>query len=264
LDSIEFYNTYKRVPQPAALTTELPRNNSFFQRTWQKHNKEIYAVQGTNGHVTINPSLTISPMIEIEKKFHFTPEQEAKIIASATFLGEKIQTDTYYDTLDFVLTCKDIWLRNRNGRFEIKTPLHVLGNKMALTQYREIETDEETCEVLHLPPCTLTNEILAQAGYAPFSTITTTRKRYQDEPYSIDLDSCDLGDGHPYLVAEIEIMTEENQKEEAAKKLVDYAVGKGFSIDYIRGKLLEYLYRHSPEHYKALVDAGVIYVPTIE
>ena len=88
-------------------------------------------------------------MIEIEKKFHFTPEQEAKIIASATFLGEKIQTDTYYDTLDFVLTCKDIWLRNRNGRFEIKTPLHVLGNKMALTQYRKIETDEETCEVLH-------------------------------------------------------------------------------------------------------------------
>ncbi len=220
-------------------------------------------MQGANGHVTINPFLTISPMIEIEKKFHFTPGQEAKLIASATFLGEKIQTDTYYDTSDFTLTCKDIWLRNRNGRFEIKTPLHALGNKLAITQYREIETDEEICQTLHLPICTLTNEILADAGYIPFSTIITTRKRYQDEPYSIDLDSCDLGDGDPYFVAEIEIIIEEDHKEEATKKLMDYAVGKGLSIDYIRGKLLEYLYRHSPEHYKALVNAGVIYVPTV-
>lgn len=202
-------------------------------------------------------------MIEIEKKFHLTQKQEIRLTQDAVFVGEKIQTDTYYDTSDVALTCKDIWLRNRNGRFEIKIPLHALGNKLALTQYEELETDEEICAFLKLPSCLLTNGILAEAGYTPFCTVVTTRRRYQDGDYTIDLDSCDFGNGELYLLAEIEIMVEEHDREEAAKKLTDYAVSKGLSLEYIRGKLLEYLYRHAPEHYKTLVDCGVIYVPPL-
>lgn len=202
-------------------------------------------------------------MIEIEKKFLLTEEQKTALLKNATFLGEKIQTDTYYDTADIALTCKDIWLRNRNGRFEIKIPLHALGDKLALTHYRELETDEEICAFLHLSSCVLTNTVLADAGYLPFATIITTRKRYQDEPYFIDLDSCDFGDGNLYCVTEIETNTEENDREKASQALMDYALRKGLSHSYVRGKLIEYLLRHAPTHYQALVDAGVFYVSPV-
>ena len=64
-------------------------------------------------------------MIEVEKKFILTTEQEKSLIEGADFLGEKKFTDIYYDDEDFSLTKKDLWLRNREGRFELKIPKNI-------------------------------------------------------------------------------------------------------------------------------------------
>ena len=62
-------------------------------------------------------------MIEIEKKFILTPEQEQALIKGADFIEEKEFTDIYYDDKILSLTTKDIWLRERAGKFELKVPL---------------------------------------------------------------------------------------------------------------------------------------------
>ncbi len=65
-------------------------------------------------------------MVEIEKKFRLTQEQERQLLEGATSMGVKKNTDIYFDTEDFVLTRQDHWLRERNGRFEVKKRGHEL------------------------------------------------------------------------------------------------------------------------------------------
>ena len=83
-------------------------------------------------------------MIEIERKFAVTEEWQRRLTEGAEFVSEKTMTDTYYDTVDFQLTTKDRWLRLRDGKWELKEPLHALGfSKRAADQYRELITEGE-------------------------------------------------------------------------------------------------------------------------
>src|SRR3989338_7678628 len=90
-------------------------------------------------------------MIEIEKNFDLKDSDKEKLIADATFLRKITLTDTYYDTKDFRLTTKDHWLRQRNGRFELKTPINGTATDRITDQYREIENDKEIINALSLP-----------------------------------------------------------------------------------------------------------------
>jgi adenylate cyclase class IV len=88
-------------------------------------------------------------MIEVEKKFKLTEDNKRKLIEGAEFLGEKIQTDSYFDTANFDLARKDMWFRNRNGKFELKTPLSNLPKKERVSdQYVEIEDENEIARIL--------------------------------------------------------------------------------------------------------------------
>jgi len=198
-------------------------------------------------------------MIEIEKKFKLNPGDEDRLVADAQFVSEVVQSDAYWDTREFKLTCKDWWLRCRNGRWELKIALHPVGPGVSrgVTQYRELETEREIREAIGLAGDGAFEDDLTRAGYAPCATIVTTRRKYRDGEFHIDLDSADFG----YALAEIELMVDdEADKEAASERVLAYARSRGLSLDSIRGKFVEYLHRERPKHFQALVDAGVIWV----
>lgn len=196
-------------------------------------------------------------MIEVEKKFSLTEQEIARLTQEAIFLGEKTLIDVYYDTPNYNLTKNDIWLRQRNGGFEIKMPLNNGrgASKRTLDQYQELETEDEIRKVLNLTPEKTLVEDLQAAGFVSFATLVTTRKKYQKEEFNIDIDQIDFG----YSIVEVELMVpDQSATAEAEREIMLLAKEQGWDTRLIRGKAIEYLYRYRPDHYQALVNAGVV------
>ncbi len=194
-------------------------------------------------------------MIEVEKNFILTEKQEKRLTDGAEFLGEKKIVDVYYDDLHYSLGIKDTWLRNRNGKFELKIPMNVIMEKRISDQYRELETDQEIAAYLKLTGGKSLPDVLRENGYAPFVTLVTTRRKYKKGGYGIDLDSVDFG----YCIAEIElIIDDETKTQETTSKIIGYAKMHGIEGDTVRGKVAEYLRRNRREHFQVLLNAGVI------
>lgn len=197
-------------------------------------------------------------MIEVEKKFQLTEEDRERLIADTEFVSEKTFTDIYYDTADYKLTSHDQWLRARDGRFELKLPLHS-GPERVADQYEELEAEDQIKAVLGFTVDGNLEELLQSNGYEPFATLTTARKKYKKDPFLIDLDIVDFGNSEYYTLGEIEMMVaDESEMTGAIEKIVDFANENGLSLLPVRGKLIEYIKRLRPEHYKALVDAKAI------
>ena len=194
-------------------------------------------------------------MIEIEKKFILTSDQEKKLIEGAEFLGEKQFTDIYYDDADFSLTTKDIWLRERSGKYELKLPMNESLENRVSDQYRELDVEDDILAYFGVKGI-LVKDFLIQKGYRPFCEITTTRRKYKKQAFGIDLDVMDFG----YTVGEIEFMTDDESKiKEATQSIIEFA--KKHSIDtdaIVRGKVAEFLRLKNPTHFQALIDAKVI------
>ncbi len=194
-------------------------------------------------------------MIEIEKKFILTEEQERNLIQGAIFVSEKTFTDTYYDTPDYVITAKDTWFRKRDDRFELKIPMNVSIEERVSDQYRELENEEDIALYLKLPIDKPFLEALKEANLNPFVSIITTRRKYTKDGFGIDLDSVDFG----YSIAEIESMTDDESKiDETTDKIIKYAKTYGLSEGTVYGKVIEYLRRNNPAHFQALIDAKVV------
>ncbi|OGZ45752.1 MAG: hypothetical protein A3C84_00345 [Candidatus Ryanbacteria bacterium RIFCSPHIGHO2_02_FULL_48_12] len=193
-------------------------------------------------------------MLEVEKKFELDDASQAKLLAGTSFVSEKTFTDTYFDTKDFSLTTKDIWLRDRGGRFELKVPLNDTWDKRVSDQYRELETDAEISEFLHLADDTALKEALHASRYMPFASIVTTRRKYRKDKFIIDIDVLDFG----YQIAEIELMVkQESDIPVAVAEIIAFASAYGLRLGYVRGKVIEYIRRNNLEHLRALVAAGV-------
>lgn len=192
-------------------------------------------------------------MIEIEKKFKLTSKELEQLISEGTLLGQKEITDTYYDNITYDLTRGDMWLRERNGHFELKMPL---GGKNGNVQtYDELEDNDSIRKALDLAGDQSLLEALNTAGYTPFCTCKTTRTKYTIGEFGLDVDVADFGD-FTYELAEIELMAESKDAvPEAEAKILEFAKNHGLSTGEIRGKILEYLARKSPEHFEALKKA---------
>lgn len=196
-------------------------------------------------------------MIEIEKKFILTPQIEKRLKKGAKYLGEDVFMDTYFDKSDFELTKNDIWLRIRDKEVELKMPMDKDGkhSEIFFNRYEEFTGEKEVRQMLNIAPG---NDFLSDFknnGYKAFASITTRREKFQKKQFNIDIDACDFG----YALAEIELMVEkEEQVEDAEKQIADFAVQYGLKISSVRGKVIEYLYRKKPDHYKILLEEGVV------
>jgi len=196
-------------------------------------------------------------MIEVEKKFILNEQDKERLTKDAQFLNERVFTDIYYDTEVFSLTANDKWLRSRGGRFELKLPLHEGADRLA-DQYDELEDEQKIREALNLLANGNLADNLAKAGYSPFCTCKTTRRKYKKEPFIIDLDIVDFQD-FTYNIGEIELMVKEKSEiESAIDKIMDFAKSQNLTIAPVRGKVIEYLKRTKPNHYQALVRAKVV------
>lgn len=194
-------------------------------------------------------------MIEVEKKFLFDETAKNRLLDGAEFIKEKTFTDIYFDTTDYNLTSQDKWLRTRDGKFELKIAL-VFGERLA-DQYDELEDEEEIKKALGFELDQDLGESLVKAGYAPFCTCITTRRKYKKGEFVIDLDSVDLGD-FTYELGEIEVMVNDKPEVDAAiSRILEFAKENGLKIVPVRGKVVEYLRRAKQDHYRALIDAGV-------
>lgn len=196
-------------------------------------------------------------MIEVEKKFLLSESDKSRLTKDAEFLSERIFTDIYYDTADYSLTTKDQWLRKRENRFELKLPMHA-GSDRLVDQYRELDDEKSIREALNIPLSESLSNDLSVAGYSPFCTCTTTRRKYARHPFIIDLDSVDFRD-FTYSIGEIELMLKDAREIEAAiEKIMEFAKELNLTIAPVRGKVLEYMKRMKPDHYQALIQAHVI------
>jgi adenylate cyclase class IV len=190
-------------------------------------------------------------MIEVEKKFSVGQDELARLIARAQFLGEKKFTDVYYDTADYALTKKDIWLRARSGKFELKFPMAGANEGQDMTAYDEIEDDAAIAAKLGILGKGPIERLLAPLGYLPFATITTTRSKYEKDGFHIDVDAVDFG----YALLEIELMVAaEGGIEAGYRRILNFAAMNGIPVSEkrIRGKVVEYLRRNDPDHFHAL------------
>jgi adenylate cyclase class IV len=195
-------------------------------------------------------------MIEVEKNFDLRPGDKERLIRGAEFVRRKTFTDVYYDRPDWFLTRRDFWLRARDGRFELKVPLWSGGiGDRKTDQYRELESEEEIARELNLGLKTGLENALAEAGYLPFATITTVRETYHKGDFHLDFDEMDFG----FKTFEAELMIENEAGLPAAEaRILEFAREHGITGTEARGKVIEYIFRNRPEHYAALVAAGVV------
>lgn len=196
-------------------------------------------------------------MIEVEKGFNLTEEQERALIDGAEFLGEKKFTDVYYDDTQYSLTLSDHWLRKRDGRFELKVSMNKPLEERISDQYEELESDEAILQYFKAEAGKTMASFLEEKNYKPFCTVvTTTRRKYRKEGFNIDLDAMDFG----YACAEIELMIEDaSSMEEATQSIIQFAAKHGITEGNKWGKVIEYVKRNNPAHFQAFIDAGIIY-----
>lgn len=198
-------------------------------------------------------------MIEVEKKFLLSDEEEARLLAGASLLSEKQLADTYFDDAAWSVTKRGWWLRSRNGAFELKIP--VSRNYGSMNQYHELTDDAEIASRLGLPADLALADALAQAGIVPLVTCVSTRRTYEKAGFHLDLDVATYqGDDLRLVISEIELMVNDESEVAAASERIIAFAGqhKIAPRDNVRGKLIEYLYHRRPEHYDALVESGVL------
>lgn len=193
-------------------------------------------------------------IIEVEKKFSLNNKEKESLIKGSENLGIKIFTDTYYDNQDKDLTTKDIWLRERDNKWELKIPV---GNpsEQVSDQYKELTNEEEIKKYLNFDDNKTLNQSLIESNYKPFASITTRRAKYKKGGLNIDIDEMDFG----YEIAEIEKMVEDEQQiQQATKEILEFANEHNLTVGKIRGKVIEYLRRNNIEHFNKLISAGVL------
>lgn len=195
-------------------------------------------------------------MIEVEKQFVIDKGSKQRLLDGAQFIKTVQNHDTYYDSVDYRLTTQDKWLRKRNGKFELKISVnddhaHASGHVL---QYRELDTEDEIRQELHISEQGMLEQDLTTQGYHPYVSWVVTRHKYQKEEFVIDVDSVDFG----YEQVEIELMVDDDSEAAAAaQKIIALAQSCGLELKPIRSKNTEYMRRFDRKHFQALVDAGI-------
>jgi len=199
-------------------------------------------------------------MIEVEKKFLLSDIEKTQLLNGAEFLYEKLIADTYFDDSDYSLTKADLWLRARNGEYELKAPLKS-GSHGSAKRYHELTNEVAIAERLNIGTENVFADELKLRGIAAFVTCRALRQSYMKDGFTIDIDSATYENSDfTYDIAEIELLVEdESETDSAEARIVTFAQKHNINTDaHIRGKIPAYLQHVNPEHYAALVATAVL------
>ena len=226
---------------------------------------------------------------EIERKFRLTPDVRARLARLAAPSLRSTFTDRYFDSRAYELTSRDLWLRRRDAVWELKSPQPqpqgdlASGGLEGVDFYRETRdwptiaaTAARLTSVRLAPPFPSAGAAgeeaeawLAARGVALFANVVTVRERRSLElarghRVRLDLDAVSfLADDNAtrelsrYDIGEVELVAAGGEMSSSAA-LADVFEQLGIGIETVRGKLLELLTRHRPEHYEALRKSGLL------
>ncbi len=195
--------------------------------------------------------------IEIERKVRLEPHQIQQIAKTAILVKETQIQDTYFDTDDYQYTAQNMWLRQRDGSFELK--IGIKKENGAIDRYEEITDQHLILSHLRLDVGVDFPTALSQKNISAFCSFLTLRKTYRLGEITIDVDDADFGDFR-YRVAEIEMVVSDLSKMHEAEQKIGLFI-KEFGIDTsipVPAKLSYYLYCKKPDHYQALVQNRVV------
>ncbi|MEQ2171551.1 hypothetical protein GOODEAATRI_011896 [Goodea atripinnis] len=191
--------------------------------------------------------------VEVEQKFLFNSDTVKTIEEIGVCVGLKQFHDQYFDTPDFKLTLRDVWLRRRKQSWELKCPTATVsgtgepGREQSLcTQYKEItnlpeiyqrvkEFIKEACEdgETEVTPSDEDDSWLGKMNLRCFAEFTTTRRSFTlkgEQGVQIDLDQADFG----YHVGEIEVLVPEGGDMQSAQEKIRHTAQKLGELKAIR------------------------------
>lgn len=163
-------------------------------------------------------------MFEVEKKFKVPSNFKSVLIDQGwKYLGEIHFTDTYFDSENYDLINSDHWLRQRDGKLQLKCPASSESecSSVKIDQYIEIEDKlriiDRLAFVLKAENCGLvdktTNNVVEVLGLKPIARFESFRVKYKLDSFTIDLDKTDFD----YELGEIEVICKRKGDVEHAK-----------------------------------------------
>ncbi len=194
-------------------------------------------------------------MIEVEKKCLATASFLDFLNKHAEKLGERVCEDIYFDFADLRLTTNDIWLRKRNGRYELKFPMAVEGKKSDV--YEEIEDEARILTKLDLKNFDSLTQLV---------TLVTRRQKFQIDDFHIDIDAITSPKtDFSYNMMEVELMVESaEQYEIAQRRILEFMREHSLKEQVVNGKIVEYfrlyrrdifeLFKTNPHHAHRIVE----------
>ncbi len=205
-------------------------------------------------------------MIEVESRFLLTAAKQELLLEGATFSGETRFNVQVLDYATWDLAYNNIWLKLKNGKYELKMPLQGQAPSEQghlATVFDEISDNQKILALLRLPANENIAEELEKAGIHSIASIDTIRASYKKGQFFLDLDTAKFsllasGEIYHYSVAEIEIQTTPDHVAQARQDIIDFAHKHGLEVSDIRGKLMEFIFQNYPEVYKEFVRRKII------
>lgn len=192
-------------------------------------------------------------MIEVERKFRVS--QETKSMLEQLSLSRNfVEFEDCY--LSEELALEDMWLRQRNGIWELKVPVTSDRNRrLGATVYRELVGPAVWHEL---------SRVKVEAhGLLPYATIRTERTQlkclWKTQEVEVVLDVCTSEDGFRYSVGELELLVNRDSEVEGAANTLDQ-FAKSLNLQAqsdTDGKLLAYLKEKNEALYHAIALKGL-------
>jgi hypothetical protein len=200
---------------------------------------------------------------EIEIKLSVGPLDLDKLVFGFESLGLQMIRDEYYDSSSFWLTKKDVWLRKRTDsdgvRFEMKMGSAYNKTSSDVTDHEEVLDPNRIAKFLGIPVSRLSDDGLRENGYVSFCSCLTSRSRWKNGVFTIDIDEA-VFEGYPnFSFPVVEIEVESDDPKIAGKLVKDLLFERGVNFKLLSlGKIHEFLRLHRPEHFRVLLEVGVV------
>jgi adenylate cyclase class IV len=186
-------------------------------------------------------------MIEIEKKLNPSNESVELIKNDAIFISSKIMNGILYDYENFSLIKDDVWLRKRNGKFDLKVSRDKDRKNRFLDIYDEIKDESKICEALNI-------KSIAEENFIEVANLITKRGKYKLGEINIDFDFVTSAhDDFAYQLMEVELMVEIEVEVPAALEKIKRLMNRyGIPDKSATAKIMQYFHEKKRHIFDAI------------